>query len=202
MTFPRIVYLAGTQDFPSPQSFFAFVERLCRAGLPWLQYREKTLPDRPRLEMADLLRRLTRETGTLFTVNDRPDLALFSGADGVHLGQNDLPSVRLFRKPPSHLGISTHNEYEIRRALLFNPDYLGIGPIFATATKETGIEPRGLGAIRESRKLTSLPLVAIGGIRPEDKSSLLGEGASTLAVSGALTRAADPVAVLQSFLAD
>lgn len=202
MTFPRIVYLAGTQDFPSPQSFFAFAERLCRAGLPWLQYREKTLPDRPRLEMADLLRRLTHETGTLFTVNDRPDLALLSGADGVHLGQSDLPSVRLFRKPPSHLGISTHNEYEIRRALLFNPDYLGIGPIFATSTKETGIEPRGLGAIRESRKLTSLPLVAIGGIRPEDKFSLLGEGANTLAVSGALTRAADPVAVLHSFLAD
>ncbi len=202
MTFPRIVYLSGTQDFPAPQSFFVFVERLCRAGLPWFQYREKNLSDRFRLEMADRLRSLMRETGTLFTVNDRPDIALLAGADGVHLGQNDLPSVRLFRKPPSHLGISTHNEYEIRRALLFSPDYLGVGPIFATSTKDTGIEPRGVGAVRESRKLTSLPIVAIGGIRPGDKTSLFGEGAATLAVSGALTHAGDPVAVLQSFLAD
>jgi thiamine-phosphate pyrophosphorylase len=202
MTFPRIVYLAGSQDFPSPQTFFDFVDRLCRSGLPWFQYREKALPDRARLDMADRLRALTLTTGTVFTVNDRPDIALLSGADGVHLGQDDLPSVRLFRKPPSHLGISTHNAYEIRRALLFRPDYLGVGPIFATATKETGLAPRGVEALRESRSLTSLPLVAIGGIRPEDKSVLFDFGATTLAVSGALSLAADPVAVLRTFLAD
>ncbi|MCL4461066.1 MAG: thiamine phosphate synthase [Nitrospirae bacterium] len=203
LPFPTLMYLAGTQDFPSSELFFAHVERVCRAGLKWFQYREKALTDSLFLEMADRLRELTRQHGTLLTINDRPDIALLSEADGVHLGQDDLPSVREFRKLfPSdtlHLGISTHNLYEVRRALLLKPDYLGVGPIFPSSTKDTGITPRGIEAIRETGHLTSLPLVAIGGITPDRAGELYQAGSHALAVSGAITASGDPLAVLEAF---
>lgn len=154
--------------------------------------------------MAERLRRLTGKTGTLLTINDRIDIALLVGADGVHLGQEDLPSVRGFTKLfPSgqlHLGISTHNPYEIRRALLLDPDYLGVGPIFSSATKETGVSPRGTEGIRQSREMTSLPLVAIGGITPGQAKELYQSGCQSLAVSHALTHGQDPFSVLKAFL--
>lgn len=202
--FPPLVYLAGTQDFPSSEAFFAHVERLCKGGLPWFQYREKNLPDRLRFEMAERLRQLTEKTGTLFTINDRIDIALLTAADGVHLGQDDLPSVRgfvkLFPSEMLHLGISTHNPYEIRRALLLEPDYLGVGPIFSSQTKGTDAHPRGPDGIRESRELTSLPLVGIGGITSGQAKELYQAGCHSLAVSHALTHAQDPLSVLKAFL--
>lgn len=208
MTLPILVYLAGTQDFPSVEAFYRHVETLCHSGLPWFQFREKSLPDDQRLELADRLRILTQETGTLLTINDRTDQALLSNADGVHLGQDDLPSVRTFNTlfsahaaPALHLGISTHNLYEVRRALLLHPDYLGVGPIFSSSTKDTGVLPRGIQSLIETRAATSLPLVAIGGISPEHTRELFQAGASSLAVSGALTHADDPVATLRAFLA-
>ncbi len=204
MTLPRLVYLSGTQDFPSIEAFFRHVETLCRAGLPWFQFREKSLPDEPGLELADRLRVLTRETGTLLTINDRTDMALLSGADGVHLGQDDIPSVRTLRTifPSStlHLGISTHNLYEVRRALLLQPDYLGVGPIFSTSTKDVGVPPRGSRALTETRTATTLPLIAIGGIRPEHAPELFRAGATSLAVSSILTHSDDPAALLRAFL--
>ncbi|MHB1605559.1 MAG: thiamine phosphate synthase [Leptospirales bacterium] len=207
MNLPRLVYLAGTQDFPSVETFYRHLEILCRTGLPWFQFREKSLPDDQWLELADRIRTLTRETGTLLTINDRIDLAILSNADGVHLGQDDLPSIRSFNKifpspgiSPLHLGISTHNLYEVRRALLLKPDYLGVGPIFSSLTKVVGLPPRGPQALKETRSATSLPLVAIGGISPEHSRDLYQEGASSLAVSGALTSSNDPVATLRSFL--
>ena len=202
-SFPSLLYLAGTQDFPSPEHFFVHVENVCSGGLRWFQYREKKLSDSLSFRMAERLREMTRRHGTLLTINDRTDIALLVGADGVHLGQDDLPSVREFRKLfPSealHLGISTHNPYEVRRALLLKPDYLGVGPIFSTSTKITEVAPRGVEAIRETRELTSLPLVAIGGITPEHAGFLYHAGSHALAVSGALTVSPDPLAVLEQF---
>lgn len=203
-SFPSLLYLAGTQDFPSPELFFAHVEKVCAGGLKWFQYREKNLSDPLLFEMAKRLREVTRRHGTLLTINDRTDIALLIGADGVHLGQDDLPSVREFRKLfPSevlHLGISTHNPYEVRRALLLRPDYLGVGPIFSTSTKNTGVEPRGVTALEETQTLTSLPLVAIGGITPEHAGDLYRAGSHALAISGALTASLDPLLVLEEFV--
>jgi thiamine-phosphate pyrophosphorylase len=202
-SFPSLLYLAGTQDFPSPDHLFSHVEKACQGGLKWFQYREKVLPDRLLYETARRLREITREYGTLLTINDRTDIALLVGADGVHLGQDDLPSVREFRKLfPSevlHLGISTHSPYEVRRALLLKPDYLGVGPIFQTSTKDTGVEPRGVAAVEETRKLTSLPLVAIGGITAEHAGVLYRAGSHAVALSGAITSSPDPLPVLEMF---
>lgn len=205
-SFPRILYLSGTQDFPSPAAFEHRLRTLLDSGLPWFQLRDKTLDDRELCLLADKIRLWTRECGALFTVNDRPDIALLCGADGVHLGQDDLSALeaedpgRRENRKGCHLGISTHNKNEVLRALTHKPDYLGVGPIFASSTKETGISPRGAGALEETRALTGLPLVAIGGITLESGEEILRSGPWTLAVSSLLIRSNSPEKLLQKLL--
>lgn len=205
--FPRLLYLSGTQDFDSLGSFEQRLRTLLDRGLPWFQLRDKRLDDRDLCLLADRIRLWTRETGALFTVNDRPDIALLCEADGVHLGQDDLSALDTDdpnltkRRRGGHLGISTHNKNEVLRALTHKPDYLGVGPIFASSTKETGISPRGVGAIEETRVLTDLPLVAIGGITLDNARELLRASASTVAVAGALSHADHPEGIMERFLA-
>ena len=205
--FPRILYLAGTQDFDSVVSFERHLRTLLDAGLPWFQLRDKGLDDRSLSLLADRVRLWTKNSGALFTLNDRPDLALLCEADGVHLGQEDLSALAeegessgAGRKRSRHLGISTHNKNEVLRALTHRPDYLGVGPVFASPTKETGVAPRGVAALSETRDLTALPLVAIGGIALENASEVLAAGAGTLAVSALLTRCDSPERILKSLL--
>ncbi len=201
--FPRLLYLAGTQDFSDADAFERRLRDLLDAGLPWFQLRDKALDDRALFDIAEKIRGWTRETGCLFTVNDRTDIAILSGADGVHLGQTDLSALEpsfVRPRPGFHLGISTHNLPEVQRALTVGPDYLGVGPIFPTRTKETEIPSRGPGALAETRALTPLPLVAIGGIVPDNAREVFAAGADTLAVSGVLTRTGDPVGLLGVFL--
>ena len=205
--FPRLLYLAGTQDFDSVDSFERHLRALLGAGLPWFQLRDKRLDDRALSLLADRVRLWTRESGALFTLNDRPDIALLCEADGVHLGQEDLSALEGAKSSEErprgsmHLGISTHNKNEVLRALTHRPDYLGVGPIFDSPTKETGVVPRGVAALSETRELTTLPLVAIGGITRENGADLLSAGAGTLAVSSLLTRADSPEGVLKALLA-
>ncbi len=201
--FPKLLYLSGTQDFPGADAFERRLRDLLAAGLPWFQLRDKALDDRALFDLAVKIREWTQRAGCLFTVNDRTDIALLSGADGVHLGQTDLSALEpsfVRPRPDFHLGISTHNGAEVMRALTVGPDYLGVGPIFPTRTKETGVPPRGPGALHETRALSPLPLVAIGGVTPDNGRELLEAGADTLAISGVLTRSEDPVALLATFL--
>ena len=202
-TFPPLLYLSGTQDFPDTGSFERVLRRLLEVGLPWFQFREKTLDDRDLFAWAEKIRRWTEASGTLLTINDRPDIALLCGADGVHLGQEDLSALEPeFQRPNDsfHLGISTRNSSEVRRALLVRPDYVGVGPIHATSTKDTGVSPRGLLSISETRALTDLPLVAIGGITHENARELFSAGAGTIAVSSALSSADSPDSMLRILL--
>ena len=201
--FPRLLYLSGTQDFPAPSAFERHLRDLLAQGLPWFQLREKALDDRALFDLAEKIRAWTRDAGALFTVNDRPDIAILTDADGVHLGQTDLSALEPeFARPRQdfHLGISTHNRAEVMRALAVRPDYLGVGPIFETRTKETGVPPRGPGALPDTRTLSSLPLVAIGGITPQKAMEILSAGADVLAISGILVRSEDPGAILRTFL--
>ncbi len=200
--FPRLLYLAGTQDFADENAFERTLRDLFDAGLPWFQLRDKTHDDRALFRLAEKIRRWTRETGCLFTVNDRPDIAVLTEADGVHLGQEDLSALETEYVRPAegfHLGISTHDRLEVLRALTIKPDYLGVGPIFQSSTKATGVPPRGPQALSETRELTKLPLVAIGGFTLENVHDVLASGC-TVAVSGTLSRANDPRTVLRSFL--
>lgn len=206
LPFPRILYLAGTQDFDSVDSFEHHLRILLDAGLPWFQLRDKRLDDRALFFLAERVRSWTKNSGALLTINDRPDLAVLCGADGVHLGQEDLSALDAessenFRaKWTGHLGISTHNAHEVLRALTHHPDYLGVGPVFDSPTKVTGVVPRGVEAFPETQALTSLPLVAIGGITRENAANVLASGAGTLAVSSLLTARNSPEKILKNLL--
>jgi len=132
---------------------------------------------------------LCRPRGTLFIVNDRPDVALAAGADGVHLGQDDLEIGYARRAVGNRLliGVSTHSPDQAEEAERSGADYIGFGPMFVTETKDAG-DPRGLSMLAEARLRVSIPIVAIGGIRPANAASVMRAGANMVAVaSGLLT---------------
>jgi len=162
-------------------------------GADAIQLREKGRGDREVLERAREVRILTAKAGARFIMNDRPDLAKIAGADGVHLGQDDLPvlDARWVLGPRAAIGVSTHESLQIERAVLAGAGYLGVGPVFPSGTKAFE-EFVGLGLVRQAAELTSLPWFAIGGIDVETIGEVLNAGASRVAVSGAITRAERP----------
>lgn len=184
----------------------------CSASLDWtireavsggaqlFQLREKQLNDRDLLDRARLVRRVTRETGTLFIMNDRPDLARLADADGVHLGQDDLPvsAARAIQGADRLVGVSTHDGAQLRRAVLDGADYLGIGPVFPSSTKSFQAFP-GLTFVREAARATALPCFALGGITPINAEEIVATGVSRVAVAAAVTTAEDPAAVCRLF---
>jgi len=145
-------------------------ETLCRwaveAGLPSVQLRYKGHDEREHLALTHALRRITKGTGTLFIVNDRPDIALITQADGVHLGQDDLPAAeaRQLIGPDMLLGLSTHNQEQVAAANDAPVDYIGFGPLFATNSKERPDPVTGPNALKAALAISRHPVVAIGGL--------------------------------------
>ncbi len=168
-------------------------EAAIAGGADCLQLREKELPDREVLELARRLRELTRQAGVLLLVNDRPDIAAIAGADGVHLGQQDLPiaEARRLLRPGAIVGRSTHNLFQARAAEVEGADYIGAGPMFPTDTKDAG-PVAGVEYLRQVISEISLPHVAIGGITAENVGLLVEAGAERVAVCSAVIAAADP----------
>ena len=177
----------------------AFVE----AGAPWLQLRAKGVAAGPFVRLATLVVERAAREGTRVIVNDRLDVALASGAAGVHLGQEDLPlgaARGLAHRHGLVVGISTHDVREARDAEDGGADYIGFGPIFATATKHDSLHPRAQGALAAVRAAVRLPIVAIGGITPETAAAVLAAGADAVAMIGALARCEDPRATAAALL--
>jgi thiamine-phosphate pyrophosphorylase len=173
------------------------VQRLLATGVDAIQLRDKSLSDRVLLERAQSLRALTRGTPTLMIMNDRPDIAALTHADGVHVGQDELPvwEVRKIVGPQSLIGVSTHSIEQARRAVLEGANYLGCGPTFPSTTKSFSDFP-GVRFLREVAAEISLPAFAIGGITAENMAEVLTTGMRRVAVSGAVTKANDlPTAV-------
>lgn len=162
-------------------------------GVQMVQLREKELPDRELLERAKNVRRWTRAAGVLFVVNDRPDIARLAEADGVHLGQDDLPvaAARRIVGPDSLIGVSTHSAEQVRQAVLDGADYLGVGPTFPSSTKEFGQFP-GLEFVTEAAGLTALPSFALGGVQASNLQQVMQAGGSRVAVSSAICSADEP----------
>ncbi len=154
--------------------WFATAEAALRGGVDCLQLREKDLKDHELLARAKRLSDLCRNHGALFIVNDRPDIAAASGADGVHLGQEDLPvaAVRRLVSPAALVGVSTHTVEQVTAVAAQVPDYIAVGPMFATTTKPQN-HIAGPGTLAAAREHTSLPLVAIGGIDEHNAESVL-----------------------------
>jgi thiamine-phosphate pyrophosphorylase len=179
----------------------AWIEAAIRGGVDLIQLRDKTLDDDGIIEAA----RAFRDTDALFILNDRPDLVEACGADGVHVGQDDLPpaAVRSLAGEEAIVGLSTHTVEQLDRAVNEPVSYVAIGPVFGTSTKVTGHERVGLAMVREAARRTSaraIPLVAIGGITLESAPSVLAAGAASVAVIGDLLRAGDPATRVKAFL--
>ncbi|MFP4053179.1 MAG: thiamine phosphate synthase [Phycisphaerae bacterium] len=161
-------------------------------GADAIQLREKEVSDAAFLAMAAELRELTDEMGKLFIVNDRPDIAAIVGADGVHLGQGDIPvsETRRLLRPGAIIGKSTHSVAQAKAAANEGADYIGIGPIYASQTKNAG-EPLGPQVISEVREAIDLPFVPIGGIGLDNVREVLDAGATRVAVASSVMRTDD-----------
>ena len=173
------------------------------AGARLFQYRNKSASMKEAYAEALVLRQVALDTGVTFIVNDRCDLALAVDADGVHLGQGDLP-LDLARKvmgPDKLIGISTHNPDQVREASAGKADYLGFGPIFKPGSKQDHDPVVGLEGLRAMRKLTSLPVFAIGGIQVDQAGEVTRAGANGVAVISAILKAPDISHAVKSFLA-
>ncbi len=174
-----------------------------KAGAVLFQYRNKTGSMKEAYTEASALRQAAAKAGVLFIVNDRCDLALAVDADGVHLGQGDLP-LDLARKlmgPEKLIGISTHNHDQVLKAIAGKPDYLGFGPIFTPGSKQDHDPVVGLDGLRAMRRLTSLPVFAIGGIQIEHVGKVMHAGATGVAVISAILKAPDISRAVKAFLA-
>lgn len=162
-------------------------------GTDVIQLREKDLPDRELLRRAREVRILTAQARARFILNDRPDLARLAGADGVHLGQDDmtLRDARRIVGPNPLIGLSTHDRPQLDQAILAGASYLGIGPVFPSETKDFS-DLAGLDYVRLAAEMTTLPWFAIGGITLNNLDRVLDAGATRIAVSAAVVRAESP----------
>jgi len=170
---------------------------LIAGGISCLQYRAKKVHAKQQWETAVALRRFTLDAGIPFIINDRVDLALDCGADGVHLGQDDAPIAaarrlaRLAGRDNLLVGRSTHSLEQALAAAAEGADYIGYGPLYATLTKENNVPPLGLDRLREVLTKVAIPVVAIGGIKPGNLAEVAAQGARHCAVVTALTGADD-----------
>ena len=195
----RLYVLVDPQE--SEGAFERLVSQLVEAGVHALQLRAKDVSDRVFFNRAKLLRQLTCQTETLCIINDRPDIAALVDADGVHLGQDDLP-VALARNivgPHMLIGVSTHSLDQAEEAVLAGADYIGVGPVFPSQTK-TFTDFPGLELVRAVAGRISLPAFAIGGIHRENLPQVLEAGARRVAVSAAIVKARDPAEEARHFL--
>lgn len=188
----RLYLIAGSQD--APGGLLETVEAALLGGVTAVQLREKTGTDLQILTLAERVRELCRDHNAAFFLNDRLDLAMASGADGVHLGIDDLPvpAARRIAGIDLAIGYSPDTDTEARSARLEGASYLGVGPIFSTASKSDAGPPIGLRVIRRRAEISELPVIGIGGINASNAAQVIRSGAVGVAVMSAILRAADP----------
>lgn len=192
---PRVYPILDAGCFHNTLGLISAAEELLSAGVTLIQYRNKSGNARMMLEQARELHRQLRAGAPAphvprLIMNDRADLCILAEFDGVHIGQDDLSpeSVRSIIGPERWLGVSTHNPEQLREADLTSADYLAVGPVFSTLSKERPDPVVGLEGVRRTRQLTRKPLVAIGGITRANAASVIEAGADSVAVISDLLR--------------
>ncbi len=197
------LYLVTDERLSKGRPTAEIVRAAIRGGVDAVQLRGKDLPIREQLAIGRALRAITREAGVLFIVNDRVDLALALDADGVHVGQDDLPAdvVRRLVGPDLIVGVSAATIAEARAALEEGADYIGVGPIWGTATKADAGEAVGPGLITTLKGAVDLPMVGIGGIGAANAAQVIAAGGAGVAVVSAIVSAADPEAAARDLKA-
>jgi len=199
-------YLVTQQTLSDGRSTVDIVEKAIEGGVDAIQLREKEMSAKDRYELGQTLRELTAEAGVNLLVNDRVDLARAIDADGVHLGQSDLP-ISVAREQlgdDAIIGASVSTVSEARLAAITGADYLGVGAIYGTTSKPeapTADDGLGLDALADIVQTVRIPVTAIGGITAENAAEPIAAGASSVAVISAITAADDPAAAARA-LAD
>ena len=200
------LYGLTAEKFSLGRSNPEVVGAMLDAGVRIIQYREKTKKMGAKYEECLRLRAMTREHGAAFIVNDDIDLALLVDADGVHVGQEDLPveAVRSLVGPDRAIGLSTHSPEQARAAVAVGADYIGVGPIHATQTKDDVCAPVGLSYLEYVVREIDLPFVAIGGIKEHNLGEVASRGARCVALVTEIVGArdmADKIAALNRLMA-
>jgi len=198
---PTPLYVILDRGAAAGRELPALLDGVLAGGCRVVQLREKNLPAVELHQLAGALRRRCREAGCLFIVNDRVDLALAIEADGVHVGQDDLPAreVRRLLRPGMLLGVSTHDEAQARRARDDGADYVAVGSMFPTGSK-AGFRLVGPDLLRRVRPHVAVPLVAIGGITVDNVAEVIRAGADAVAVISGVCAAPDPAAAARSYM--
>ena len=202
------IYGITAEVLSKGRSNIEVVRSMIAGGIRFVQYREKEKSARDRYEECLLLRKITKEAGVSFVIDDFVDLALAVDADGVHIGQTDLPPgvVRSLLGKDKIIGLSTHGEADLEAAnkLVDVIDYIGTGPVYETQTKKN-VRPAGLIYVEKAAVFSKLPFVAIGGIKKENMQAVSEAGARTAAVVSAVTGAeniSDEICKLRQLLVD
>ena len=189
---PERIYGITGDNFSHGKSNLECVKAMIDGGIKIIQYRDKTKSIKEKVKEAKEIRELCKEHGVIFIVNDHVDIAILVDADGVHIGQDDMDpaDVRKLIGDDKIIGLSTHSEEQGMKAYL-NPDvdYIGVGPIFPTTTKDTA--PVGLEYLEYAVKNLHLPFTAIGGIKEHNLHEIISRGAKTVCLVSDIVGADD-----------
>ncbi len=197
------VYPVVTTDFCAGRNPLDVIRSILEGGAKVVQVREKTMCDRDYLNLLKEARKLTDEFGALLIADDRLDAALLADADGVHLGQDDLPCAEARKLAPQlFIGVSTHNRDELLAAQRDGCSYLNIGPIFPTGTKSLPMNPLGLETLSELAPQVKVPFSVMGGIKFSHLKTLRSHGCLHIAAVTAFTQAENPAAEVRRWIAE
>ncbi len=195
----KLYLITDRRLFTNDYSLFTAVEEALKAGVRAVQLREKDLPTRELLDMAYKMRELTARYSARLFVNDRADIAMCVNADGVHLGQNSIPAYAVRKAVNASrithhalrflIGVSTHNSEEAVTAEKEGADFITFGPVYSTPSKLKYGEPVGLESLKKGKEKISIPVFAIGGIKPDNIKEVINAGADGIAlISGILSK--------------
>ncbi len=195
------LYVITCEDPSRGRGHLEVAEAALKGGATTIQLRDKHMPAKELYRLAEEMKLLVKSCalGSIFIINDRVDVAAAVGADGVHLGQEDLPleAARKILGKTAIIGVSAANVKEAVEAERGGANYLGVGPVFPTPSKDDAGEPIGLGGLEEIRRAVSIPLIAIGGINQDNLEAVLKAGADGAAVISAVAGAEDMVVAAQ-----
>ena len=196
------LYVIITTELGRGRPALELARQALAGGATAIQLREKNLPARDLVELGREMRQLTRAAGAAFIINDRLDIALAVAADGLHIGQDDLPArvARQLLGPDRILGVSAGTIAEARQAEADGADYLGVGSIFATGSKGDAGEPIGPDGLKAIRAAVGIPVVGIGGINSRNAAAVIAAGADGVAVISAVIGAPDVAAAARELL--
>lgn len=195
------IYTITAEAMSNGRDNIEVVGQMLKAGIKFIQYREKTKPALDRYNECLKLRQMTRDNGAIFIIDDFVDLAMAVNADGVHIGQTDLPAqvVRQLIGNDKIIGLSTHSEEQLQKANMLGDiiDYIGVGPVYATQTKKNAV-PVGFSYVEYATKNSKHPFVAIGGIKEHNICDVAAHGAKTFAIVSEIVGADDIVGKINS----